>query len=78
MAAKKYSHTTNLMISTEVAELVEEVARREQLSKAQVLRSFLHAGIRKAGYGDVLNGTDPRRNPTHGLGPEADSTPTGP
>jgi hypothetical protein len=77
MAAKKYSHSTNIMISEPVADLVADLADRESLSKAQVMRSLLHAGIRKAGYGYVLDGTDARPNPTAALGP-ADSTPTAP
>jgi hypothetical protein len=70
-ATRKYPVQLVLMVSTEVGALIEDVALREELHKTEVLRSFLHAGIRKAGYGDVLT-ADPRGTDTIDLGPKAD------
>lgn len=49
----KYPIQKVLLISTDVAKLIHDVAETEHLSQTQVLRAFLHAGIRKAGYTDI-------------------------
>jgi hypothetical protein len=70
--SSKYPVQLVLMVSTDVGRLVEDVAEREELHKTEVLRSFLHAGIRKAGYGDVLT-TDPVGVEKIDLGPKTGS-----
>lgn len=50
----KYPKQLVLMVSTEVYDLIEHLSTHENLRKTEVLRTLLHAGIRKAGYGDVL------------------------
>lgn len=66
----KYPIQLVLMVSTEVGNLIEEVAEEQDLRKTEVLRTFLHAGIRKAGYGDVLT-VDKREVELEKLAPEA-------
>lgn len=65
----KYPIQKVLMVSTEVGHLVEQVAEREELHQTEVLRTFLHAGIKLAGYGNVLT-VDKREAPVTDLGPD--------
>lgn len=67
--ARKYPVQVMLLVSTEVGDLVARLAEEQELHKTEVLRSFLHAGIRKAGYGDVLT-IDKREVPLTDLAPE--------
>jgi hypothetical protein len=68
-SARKYPTQIVLMVSTEVGELIERLATEQDLHKTEVSRSFLHAGIRKAGYGDVLT-IDKREVPLDQLAPD--------
>lgn len=69
MAQRKYPVQIVLMVSTEVGELIERLATEQDLHKTEVSRTFLHAGIRKAGYADVLT-VDKREVPLDDLSPE--------
>jgi hypothetical protein len=64
----KYPVQIVLMVSSEVGELVERLATEQDLHKTEVSRAFLHAGIRKAGYADVLF-ADKREIPLDELAP---------
>jgi hypothetical protein len=65
----KYPVQIVLMVSAEVGELIERLATEQDLHKTEVSRAFLHAGIRKAGYDDVLF-VDKREVPLGELAPE--------
>lgn len=67
----KYPEQIVLMVSTEVKQLIERLAAEQDLRKTEVTRVFLHAGIRKAGYGDVLF-LDRREPAIEELGPDAE------
>jgi hypothetical protein len=71
VSARKYPTQIVLMVSTEVGDLIARIAEEQDLHKTEVSRSFLHAGIRKAGYGDVLT-IDKREVPLDQLAPETE------
>jgi hypothetical protein len=71
VAPRKYPTQIVLMVSTEVGELIERLATEQDLHKTEVSRSFLHAGIRKAGYSDVLT-IDKREIPITQLAPDSE------
>lgn len=49
-AKAKYPKQIVLLVSTEAEAVVNIAAREQELSKAEVARSFLYAGMRAAGY----------------------------
>jgi hypothetical protein len=67
---QRYPVQIVLMVSPEVGDLIARIAEEQDLHKTEVTRSFLHAGIRKAGYGDVLT-INKREVPLEQLAPES-------
>lgn len=65
---KKYPIQVVLMVSTDVGQLVEQLAARENLKKTEILRSFVHAGMKVAGY-STIDTTDPVGTDKIDLGP---------
>jgi hypothetical protein len=59
-----------VMESHEVADLIEELAVREHLHKTEIIRTFIRAGIRKAGHRGVLQHDDKRDLKLDEIGPE--------
>lgn len=66
----RYPTQLVILVPAPVGALIDDLAAREDLKKSEVLRSLLYAGIRKAGYGDVL-ATDKREKPVSDLAPKA-------
>lgn len=49
-AKPRYTKQIVLLVSEDVAAVVNVAAREQGLSKAEVARAFLHAGMNAAGY----------------------------
>lgn len=58
-AKARYPKQIVLMVSNEVEAVINVAAREQGLSKAEVCRAFLHAGIKAAGYNDVKTSDAP-------------------
>lgn len=55
----RYTKQIVLLVSSEVDAAINVVAREQKLTKAAVTRALLHAGLKAAGYGDVMTTDEP-------------------